>query len=347
LRQSKLSEETRKLQFTGGSTYIISLPKRWIDQNQLKKGSVIKLLEEEDGLLSIIPNDTALQQERDEAVIKVNPKDSPELVIRKTVSTYLVGYNMIRIKAEKQKQLSTKQRHELKNFSRHMLVGTEIVIDTPQELTLQVLLSYPELSVQSALRRMSIITASMQRDAITALKGLDSQHAKEVLTTDNEVDRFNLYIVRQLKTAIQNPRIIKEIGLKNARDCLGYRLVTKSVERTADHAARIADNVLLIKNKLEPETSEKLEKMSVLAVSMFETAIEALFRQDYALAESIVEKTNDIISMEKEAVVSSQKIDVEDAPHLRLIIESIRRTAEYASDIAEVVLNLTVESIIS
>jgi phosphate uptake regulator len=135
--------------------------------------------------------------------------------------------------------------------------------------------------------------------------------------------------------------------LKNARDCLGYRLVTKSVERTADHAARIADNVLLIKNKLDPETIEKLEKMSNLAVSMFETAIEALFRQDYALAESIVEKTNDIVSMEKEAVVSSQRIDVEDAPYLRLIIESIRRTAEYASDIAEVVLNLTVESIIS
>jgi phosphate uptake regulator len=347
LRQSKISEETRKLQFTGGSTYIISLPKRWIDQNQLKKGSVIKLREEEGGLLSIIPTETAIQQKRDEASIKVSPKDSPDLVIRKTVSTYLVGYNMIRIKAEKQNQLSTKQRHELKNFSRHMLVGTEIVTDTPQELTLQVLLSYPELSVQSALRRMSIITASMQRDAITALKELDSQHAKEVLTTDNEVDRFNLYIIRQLKTAIQNPRIIKEIGLKTARDCLGYRLVTKSVERTADHAARIADNVLLMKNKVDPETSEKIEKMSDLAVSMFENAIEALFRQDYDLSESIVEKTKAIVPIEKEAVVSSQKIDVEDAPHLRLIIESIRRTAEYASDIAEVVLNLAVESIIS
>ncbi len=346
MKQSKLSEETRKLQFTGGSTYIISLPKRWIDQNQLNKGSVIKLREEEGGLLSIIPADTAIQQERDEAIIKVNPKDSPESVVRKTVSAYLIGYNMIHIKAEKQNQLSTKQRHEMKNFSRHMLVGTELVIDTPQELTLQVLLSYPELSVQSALRRMSIITASMQRDAITALKELDSQHAKEVLVTDNEVDRFNLYIVRQLKTAVQNPRIIKEIGLKNARDCLGYRLVTKSVERTADHAARIADNVLLIKNKLEQTTIEKLETMSNLAVSMFETAIEALFRQDYALAESIVEKTKEIISMEKEAVVSSQKIDVEDAPYLRLIIESIRRTAEYASDIAEVVLNLTIESIL-
>jgi phosphate uptake regulator len=221
LKQSKLTEETRKLQFTGGSTFIVSLPKRWIDQNQLKKGSVIKLREEESGLLSIIPSKLSVQQTQEEAIIKVDPKDPPDAIIRKTVSSYLVGYNMIRIKADKQNQLSTKQRRELKNFSRHMLVGTEIVTDTPEELTLQVLLSYPELSVQSALRRMSIITASMQKDAITALKESDPQHAKEVLTTDNEVDRFNLYIVRQLKTAIQNPRIIKEIGLQNARDCLG------------------------------------------------------------------------------------------------------------------------------
>jgi phosphate uptake regulator len=98
---------------------------------------------------------------------------------------------------------------------------------------------------------------------------------------------------------------------------------------------------------LETETIEKLEEMSSIAVSMFETAIEALFRQDYALAESIVEKTKEVISLEKEAVVSSQKMDIEEAPYLRLIIESIRRTAEYASDIAEIVLNLTVESILS
>ena len=228
-----------------------------------------------------------------------------------------------------------------------MLVGTEMVTDTPEELVLQVLLSYPELSIQSALRRMSIITAAMHRDVITALKGLDRQQAKEVATTDNEVDRFNLYIVRQLKTAIQNPRIIKEIGLRNARDCLGYRLATKSVERTADHAANIAENVLQLSVKLDEETVGKLEEMSTIAVSMFETAIEALFRQDYALAETIVEKVEAMATLEKGAVIASQKVELGDAPYLRLIIESIRRTAEYASDIAEVVLNLTVESILS
>jgi phosphate uptake regulator len=325
----------------------LSVPKKWINQNQLKKGSVIRLREEEGGVLSIIPSDAAAApQKKDEAIIKVSPKDPADTIVRKTVSAYLVGYNMLHIKAEKQKQLSVKQRHELKSFSRHMLVGTEIVTDTPEELVLQVLLSYPELSVQSALRRMSIIAVSMQRDAITSLKGLDNQHAKETIATDNEVDRFNLYVIRQLKTAIQNPRIIREIGLKTPRDCLGYRLVTKSVERAADHATSIAYNVLLMKKKLEPETLEKLEQMSDIAVAMFETAIESLFRGDYMLAESIVEKTKQVASLEKEAVLSSQKIDVEDAPHVRLIIESIRRIAEYASDIAEVVLNLTVESIL-
>ena len=340
-------EETRKLQFTGGSTYIISLPKRWIDQNQLKKGSEIKLRQEEGGLLSILPTDAELQHKRDDAWIKVNPNDPPELLIRKTVSTYLVGYNIIHIKSERQKQLSTTQRRELKTFSRNMLVGTEIVTDTPDELTLQVLLSYPELSVQSAMRRMSIITVSMQREAITALKELGSQRAKEVLTTDNEVDRFNLYVVRQLKNAIQNPRIIKEIGLKNARECLGYRLVTKSVERTADHAARIAENVLHLKKKLDPKILELLEEMSETANTMFQTAIESLFRQDYSVAENIVEKTKVVIKMEKESIAFAQNMDIEEAPYIRLIIESIRRVAEYASDIAEIVLNLTIESTLS
>jgi phosphate uptake regulator len=345
--EPKSSGETRKLQFTGGSTYIISLPKKWIDQNQLTKGSVIRVREEEGGLLSIIPTETATQQKLDEATIKVTNKDHPDALIRKTVSAYLVGYNLIHIKSDGQKQLSAKQRHDVKNFSRNMLVGTEIVTDTPEELTLQVLLSYPELSIQSALRRMSIITASMHRDAITALKELNQLQAIEVVTTDNEVDRFNLYIVRQLKTAIQNPRIIKEIGLRTARDCLGYRLVTKSVERAADHAANIAENISHLNKKLDKETADKLEEMSNIAVSMFETAIEALFRQDYVLAETIVEKREDLVAIEKKAVVSSQKIDIEDTPYLRLIIESIRRTAEYASDIAEIVLNLTVESILS
>ena len=342
--EAKQDEETRKVQFTGGSTYIISLPKRWISENQLKKGSFIKLREEEGGLLTIVPPESTVQKRTDEAVIRVLPSEDTEMITRKIVSAYLAGYNSIQIRADKQ-QLTTRQRHEMKNFVRRMLVGTEIVTDTSSQLTLQVLLTYPELTVQSALRRMSIITASMHKDAVLGLMTTDSLLAKEVISNDNEVDRFDLYVTRLLKTAIQNPRISKELGIASSKDCLGYRLVTKSVERTADHAVNIAENVLALKNSLNKETLEKIEKMSSIAVKMFDTSMESLFREDYNSADTIIESIKEICALEKEAVASSQMC-IEDAANLRLIIESIRRTAEYSCDIAEIVLNLTVDSIL-
>jgi phosphate uptake regulator len=263
------------------------------------------------------------------------------------VAAYLIGYNLIHIEPQNQQQLSLKQRSSLKTFARNMLVGTEIVTDSPIELTLQVLLSYPELPVKNALRRMSIIAVSMHRESMTALEKLDYSLAKEVVRNDDDVDRFNRYVIRQLKMAIQNPRIISEIGLGNARDCLGYRLVTKSVERTADHAVKIAENTMLLKHRLDNRILRRATEMSSIAVSMFENAIESLFRSDYNLAEATIEKAKDVLTMEKEAVLASQQIGVEEAANLRLIIESVRRTAEYAADIAEIVLNLTVESVLS
>jgi phosphate uptake regulator len=341
------SGDVRKLQVTGGSTYIVSLPKKWVVQNQLKKGSSIKLREEEGGVLSIFSSDSLKVQKADEAFIKVSASDNPDAVIRKIVSAYLVGYNMIHIHVERQQQLSSKQRDKIRNFARQLLVGTEILTDTPAELTLQVLLSYPELSIQSALRRMCIITSSMHKDAILSLRDLDKQLARSVIDTDDEVDRFNLYVIRQLKMAIQNPRIIKEIGLTNARDCFGYRLVTKSVERTADHAVNIAENVLLLEEPVDKTSLKYVEEMSTLAISMFETAIESLFRLDFNLAESVIQKTRDATTLVKEAVLSSRATPIEEIANVRLMVESLKRTAEYASDIAEIVLNLTVESVIS
>jgi phosphate uptake regulator len=286
-----------------------------------------------------------MQKKLDKASFKISPKDNSDTVARKTISAYLAGYNLIYMRAEKH-TLSTKQRQNIKVFARRMLVGTEIVTDTPHELTLQVLLSYPEFSIQSALRRMSIIASSMHKDAITALKTRNSTLAKEVSTTDNEVDRFNLFVIRQLKMTNQNPRIAKDFGIATEKEYIDYRLVSKSIERTADHAVKISDNAAILKDDLTDEAKQKIDDMSTIAVTMFENAVESLFRHDYCLAESILEKHKEILVLEKEAIVSSQ-IGLGDVATMRLIIESIRRTAEYACDIAETVLNLTVESILA
>jgi phosphate uptake regulator len=343
----KRNEEQRKLQVTGGSTYILSLPKEWVIRNQLKKGSLLVLCEEDDGSLSITPSRLEKPEKKDEAFIRVPVNDNPNAVMRKAISAYLAGYNILHLRAQGQQPLAVGLRNYLKNFARNYLVGTEIVIDSPADLTLQIVLNYTELSVESALRRMAIIAASMHREAVGCLVNLDYSAAKAVIETDREVNRFSLYIVRLLKLAVQNPRIVKEIGLDNPQTCLGYRLIAKSVERTADHATKIAENVLFLKDHVNPELLEKINKLSGLAISMFESAVEALFKRDYNLAETVIEKITNVHKLEKDAVLSSQNVQIDQTPNLRLLIESIRRTAEYASDISEVVLNLNVESVLT
>ena len=340
-------EEQRKLQMTGGSTYILSLPKEWVTRNQLQKGSLLVLAEEDDGSLSLFPSKLEKQEKKSEALIRVSPNDSQDAVMRKAISAYLVGYSILHVRAQGQQPLTVGLRNYLKNFARSYLVGTEIVTDSPTDLTLQILLNYPELSVESALRRMTIIASSMHREAVACLTSLDYSAAKAVVETDREVNRFSLYILRLLKMAVTNIRLVKEIGLSNPRECLGYRLIAKSVERTADHATKIAENVLSLKNPVSPDFLQNINGLSSLAISMFESSVEALFKHDYNQAESVVEKISQIHKLEKDAVISSHAVNTKEVSYVRLLIESIRRTAEYASDVSEVVLNLNVESVLS
>jgi phosphate uptake regulator len=343
----KVNEEQRKIQVTGGATFIISLPKDWATRNDLKRGSSMLLREEEDGTLVISPTKFEKKEKKEEAYIRTNINDNPDTIMRTAIAAYLNGYNIMHIRAQGQKILSIKTRNLLKHFTRNYLVGTEIVIDTPNELTLQVLLNYPELTIDNALSRMSIIASSMQKEALTALNNLDQQNAKAVIETDREVNRFGLYIVRLIKLAVSNPRIVKDIGLNSQKECIGYRLIAKSVERTADHATKIAENTLYLKDPVNSNLLEKIGQLSALANTMFENSIEALFKHDFNLAESVIEKLGQAHKFEKEAISLTHESNREEIANIRLIIESIRRIAEYASDISEVVLNMTVELVLN
>jgi phosphate uptake regulator len=186
----------------------------------------------------------------------------------------------------------------------------------------------------------------MHKEAIGALRKLDYANAKAIIETDREVNRFALYIVRLLKLAVSNQRVVKDIGLDSQKECLGYRLIAKSVERTADHATKIAENILQLKDPVNDEILEKLGTLSTMANSMFESSMEALFKHDFNLAESVLEKLCQVHTLEKETVQSLSVAKIDEIVDLRLIIESIRRTAEYACDISEVVLNMNVESVL-
>jgi phosphate uptake regulator len=343
----QVSEETRKIQFTGRSTYIVSLPKRWVTSLGLKAGGQI-IISQQNNSLILTPKETARPPLQPvEAVLTISDRDAPDTITRAIISLYLVGYNFIRVRT-KEERISTEKRNAIKELTRRKLVGTEIISETPNEIRLQILVSYPELSVDNALRRMYVIASSMHNDAVQALRDMDKKLAEEVIQLDDEVDRLSLYIIRQLKAAVQNGRILRDIGLSSPRDCLGYRVIVKFVERIADHAAAIAENVLSLEEKLDEAVFQRLYEMSTLAQNVFDDAIKSLFKKDFTLADQVVSRARAVAGLEKEAVKEIQsKTRQSDITSIRMIMESIRRTAEYASDIAEIVLNMNINQIIA
>jgi phosphate uptake regulator len=342
-----LGEELRKVQITGGSTFIISLPKAWVEQMGLQKGSVIRITQQDDLKLCLTPEDNYTPDSQRKVIINPNTEDTPESIVRRVVSAYLMGYNIIQLRSNQQRLDST-QKFSVKDFTRKKLVGTEILSDLPQDLTLQVLLSYSDLSVKDALRRMSVIAASMHRDAIIALGTEDLNLAREIVAMDDEVDRFNLYIIRLLKVAVIDSHILKESGLRSPRECLGYRLITKSVERMADHAVNIAHNRLeLTLSTVDKELLDELRKLSDFALEIFENSMDAVFDESYKAADRVLVAAQQTRNMEAAILhLIVKHAPPEEVPALRLIVESILRTAEYGADIAETVLNMTVKDAI-
>jgi phosphate uptake regulator len=337
-------EETRKIQYTGGSSFIVSLPKRWIQELGLKQGDHVLISRQGNSLLQISPASRRSIKEQREAVIEVLKENNPYYLARKLISLYFLGYNMIHIFPKENNRLTSDQREVIKDVVRRLLMGTEIIADSASGMTLQVLINLLDLSVDAAFKRMILIAKSMHVDVMLSLKENNIELAREVLKSDDEVDRFSFYIVRQLNIAIKNEHLLNEIGLQDSRNCLGYRLITKSAERIADHAVLIAKDLIESRRPINPEIVKRITAMSNFALGALDEACLSMFKQDYNSADKAIEKTRRIDDLEKSIVNGSSDLrDMNEIYRVKIISENLRRVAEYASDIAEIVLNMTVQ----
>jgi len=336
--------ETRKIQFTGKSSYIVSLPKQWIMDLGLRKGDQVRMERHGSVGLQVYPvkHQTAPRQ-KDDAVIEITPDEETSTIVRKLISLYFLGFKTVNVKP-KEGRLGPQQRTAIKSAVKRMLMGSEIISDSTGGITIQVLVNLLELSIDGAFKRMIHLAKSMLGDAILSVKEVNLDLAEEVINTDDEVDRFGFYIIRQIKIAIQNEHMLEEMGLDNARNCLGYRVVVKNIERTGDHAAFIAKDVLEFRKGIKREVLDRIGDMNDFSIEVLDEACLALFKEDYRQAEKTITRTHDIAKYEKRVLDSCKNLkDEETLFRVRRMTENIKRISEYASDIAEIVLNINIE----
>ncbi|NMC05193.1 MAG: AbrB/MazE/SpoVT family DNA-binding domain-containing protein [Candidatus Lokiarchaeota archaeon] len=331
--------ETRKVQKTGGSSYIVSLPKPWAEQMGIKEQDRVGIVTRPDGTLIILPR---LDQQHDERekVFDWDEIGKENLMFRMLVGAYITGFNKITItsKARISAQIRTIARQFIDKA-----IGLQIIEETPNSLTIKELLNPAEMQFKVWIDRMSGLVASRLEDALRALVDKDAALAKDVIDRDVEVNRLHWILSRQHNLLIRNLAVSERLGPMEKRN-FNYSLISRVMERIGDYAVRISENNLHVLDKTVDKTLiNALIQAGGLAVSIFKKSIEAFYSDDINDANQIIESVRDLIKKCEAIEANVLGQDPVVGVSLGYINEAIRRTGEYSADLCEYVINFLID----
>jgi phosphate transport system protein len=97
----------------------------------------------------------------------------------------------------------------------------------------------PYLPVPEKLQRMTDLTTDMVRESLDSFVNLDVRQARRVCRLDDEIDRYNTEIIEETIELMQkSPEMV--------RPGLSLFSATRHLERIADHATNIAEDVVYL-----------------------------------------------------------------------------------------------------
>lgn len=352
----------RKVQRTGRGSYIISLPKAWVQEIGMEKGSEVAFESQDDSSLLLTPRKIMEGKKEIEKPkpkeywTHVDSKDHPQSICRRIISLYAVSADIIHVRF-KDGEIAPKFKKALNDLVKNVLLGSEIIEETADEITIRILIDHPDFPVEKAIRRMAVLSLAADKDAVSALKGVDKESIEAVFDACNDVNRLNLYVTRQLKYGLER-NLFKELGFRTPKEFLGYRIVANDIKSIADNAMNIANNVialkklikdhvLFLKRSIDEEVYSQILDFNSLAHQLFEDSLKAMFKRDYERADKIISELESLSTRENDliAVISSKKLDPNVSSIFSLIFDNSRRIMEYSLNIAEVTLNRTVEEV--
>jgi len=319
---------TRTLQQTGGKTgssFLIILPKDWINRQKLSKGVSVVVSEREDGCLIIDPR-----------LVKTGERKITTAMIVQNLrweitSRYLLGFDEIRVVSKE--PITNDQRDELKGIIKRF-VALEVTDEDDYQIVLRCLVDPSTLPVSTAMRRMHLITSRMINDSMRAYFEGNMESADEIVKRDEEVDRLFFLIVRELRSAIQYPRMSEMMKLTPV-EALDFRLAVQYIERIADLAVDIAR---WVDEPIDESLIKKIEPIVEEVCVMLSDAVNNLFKFNPKKVTSVIKAENRLISKTaklRQHIVASPN----GQPQTQVqVVDSLLRMGEAAKDIVDLAL---------
>lgn len=331
--------EIRRVQMTGGASFVVTLPKDWAESQKIKKNDPVGLTVQPDGTLLVTKKVTEDQVQRIKEIDCSNITD-PALLFRILIGAYITGFNVIRLTARQ--RFSPFVRTVVRDFTQ-MTIGQEVVEETETLIAIKDLLNPAEMPFDNTIKRMFVIVKTMHEDAITALETRNKNLAQDVINRDMDADRLNWLIARQTNMIMQNASLSRKMEIPPAM-AMNYYMLSRIIERVGDHAVRIAEHTLpIVSSDIDKKILTAIKKSSTMSLEIFDRSVVSFFNTDMKEAHRNIESISALENICGDINNMVLKQDTLIAINIGYIAESIRRAGEYAGDISETVINLLVE----
>ena len=253
---------TRRLQKIG-SSILVSLPKEWIDANNLDKSNQVEI-ETNKNNLSIR---TQLSKRPSKDIEITYPLPKGESIVPTITGAYLLGFDMIKIVSKS--PISITDRESIRGSTRR-LVGMEIIDEDATNISVQFLLDETSINPQNILKRMSSIALGMFSDVVSSLESGDKTNLETIVNRDAEINRQYFLLVRLIRSTIMDTRLANIFNLENI-DILDYRIAANTLEIAGDTVVELSQS--LIKSNL---SKVELKKLHDFAKDMEEIQIKSI-----------------------------------------------------------------------
>ena len=324
----------RKLQLTGGSTVIVSLPKEWVKAHNLNKGDLVNIEELASGDLRLSP----LQENSTKREIVLDCCVIGDGLIDLMIGSYIAGADVIKLACSSPIKKGT--RSEVRAFLRDTR-GMEIEVDNEKEIRIVSILNPSELRLQVSINRMYILISSLVNDAFDVLSGESVELLSDLDDRERQIDARRLLLERQVAASLQQPSVERKLGIDRF-SAMEHANIARVLERMGDHATRLAhlvneySDVIKIKTYDMPLTAIPVwsNHLKTIVHNMYSPDIEVIHSAKIALAQL----GNDVEEAESELWTGRASAD-------RLlsefrISESVRRLCAYSVNFAEILLNM-------
>jgi phosphate uptake regulator len=324
--------DTRKVQRTGKSTFIVSLPKTWATKNGIAAGSIVYINQGDNGALT-------LSTDRSERDLRVKPdigEKTGDDLIRDIIGCYVGGYRIIEVTSPHMSSAQKKDLHQIVN----KLIGPEILEETINKVVIQDLLSSEELQSEKALRRIRTVVKSMIHDSFTSLLNNNQDElAMDVIQRDDDVDRLNLLISRQFTEILRTGSVKQET--QNPIHAFNYMQAASNLERIADHAHRIAQIAREYNCTLADDLKEELMDMEVQLCGFIDDAISYLLQTNSDKANEMIDLIREIQKSAARITVTSDSLGKSEMLERLVLAASLERMFDYIMNIGELTINLS------